>query len=100
RRQVWWDEAKQSWVGVDVPDFKVDSAPKDHLGPFIMNPDGVGRIFVPLGGLNDGPFPEYYHPINSPIAKPLHPNQSTPTGIDPNAFTPEFKGFLVKIEKV
>ena len=22
RRQVWWDEAKQSWVGNDVPDFK------------------------------------------------------------------------------
>ena len=27
-------------------------------------------------------------------------NQLTPTVIDPNAFTPEFKGFLVKIEKV
>jgi formate dehydrogenase major subunit len=26
-------------------------------------------------------------------------NQLTPTVIDPNAFTPEFKGFLVKIEK-
>jgi formate dehydrogenase major subunit len=26
-------------------------------------------------------------------------NQLTPTIIDPNAFTPEFKGFLVKIEK-
>ena len=38
RRQVWWDEAKQSWVGDDVPDFKADSAPKDHMGPFIMNP--------------------------------------------------------------
>ena len=27
-------------------------------------------------------------------------NQLTPTVIDPNAYTPEFKGFLVKIEKV
>jgi formate dehydrogenase major subunit len=26
-------------------------------------------------------------------------NELTPTVIDPNAFTPEFKGFLVKIEK-
>ena len=43
RRQVWWDEAKQSWVGNDVPDFKPDSQPKDHMGPFIMNPEGVGR---------------------------------------------------------
>jgi formate dehydrogenase major subunit len=77
RRQIWWDEAKQSWVGNDVPDFKPDSPPKDHLGPFIMNPEGVGRIFVPLGGLNDGPFPEHYEPIESPILNPLHPNQSS-----------------------
>src|SRR6267143_1399717 len=76
RRQIWWDEAKQSWVGHDVADFKPDSPPKDHLGPFIMNPEGVGRIFVPLGGLNDGPFPEHYEPIESPIANPLHPTQS------------------------
>ena len=26
-------------------------------------------------------------------------NRLTPTVIDPNAFTPEFKGFLVKLEK-
>jgi formate dehydrogenase major subunit len=76
RRQVWWDEAKQSWVGNDVPDFKADSAPKDHMGPFIMNPEGVGRLFVPLGAMADGPFPEHYEPIESPIANPLHPNQS------------------------
>jgi formate dehydrogenase major subunit len=77
RRQVWWDEAKQSWVGNDVPDFKVDSAPKDHMGPFIMNPEGIGRLFVPLGPMNDGPFPEFYEPIESPIANILHPNQSS-----------------------
>jgi formate dehydrogenase major subunit len=77
RRQVWWDEAKQTWVGSDVPDFKADSPPKDHMGPFIMNPDGVGRLFVPLGGMQDGPFPEFYEPIESPIANPLHPNQSS-----------------------
>jgi formate dehydrogenase major subunit len=75
RRQVWWDEAKQTWVGNDVPDFKVDSAPKDHMGPFIMNPEGIGRLFIPLG-LNDGPFPEFYEPIESPIANILHPKQS------------------------
>ena len=27
-------------------------------------------------------------------------NVLTPTVIDPNAYTPEFKGFLVKLEKV
>ena len=76
RRQVWWDEAKQSWVGNDVPDFKADSAPKDHMGPFIMTPEGTARLFVPLGGLNDGPFPEHYEPFESPIDNPLHPSQS------------------------
>ncbi len=76
RRQVWWDEGKQLWVGNDIPDFKPDSAPKDHMGPFIMNPEGIGRLFVPLGGMADGPFPEHYEPIESPIANPLHPNQS------------------------
>ena len=77
RRQVWWDDAKQSWVGNDVPDFKPDSQPKDHMGPFIMNPEGVGRLFVPLGAMADGPFPEFYEPIESPIANPLHPKQSS-----------------------
>jgi formate dehydrogenase major subunit len=76
RRQVWWNESGR-WVGNDVPDFKVDSPPKDHMGPFIMNPEGIGRLFGPLGAFQDGPFPEYYEPIESPIANPLHPAQST-----------------------
>ena len=73
RKQVWWNEAAQKWVGNDVPDFKPDSKPKDHMGPFIMNPEGVGRIFVPLAIMADGPFPEHYEPIESPIPNPLHP---------------------------
>ena len=76
RKQVWWNEAAQKWVGNDVPDFKPDSKPKDHMGPFIMNPEGVGRIFVPLAIMADGPFPEHYEPIESPVPNPLHPNQS------------------------
>jgi formate dehydrogenase-N alpha subunit len=77
RRQVWWSEAQQKWVGNDVPDFKADSNPKDHMGPFIMNPEGVGRIFAPLAAFADGPFPEHYEPVESPTANPLHPKQST-----------------------
>ncbi|MGB9236710.1 MAG: formate dehydrogenase-N subunit alpha [Terriglobales bacterium] len=77
RRQVWWNESAQAWAGNDVPDFKADSAPQDHMGPFIMNPEGVGRIFAPLGAFADGPFPEHYEPIESPVLNPLHPNQST-----------------------
>jgi len=76
RRQVWWSEATQKWAGNDVPDFKADSNPKDHMGPFIMNPEGVGRIFAPLGAFAEGPFPEHYEPTESPIDNPLHPGQS------------------------
>ncbi|HLJ89607.1 MAG TPA: molybdopterin dinucleotide binding domain-containing protein, partial [Candidatus Angelobacter sp.] len=76
RRQVWWNEAQQKWLGNDVPDFKADSAPRDHMGPFIMNPDGVGRLFVPLSAMADGPFPEHYEPTESPTENILHPEQS------------------------
>jgi formate dehydrogenase major subunit len=76
RKQVWWNESAQSWAGNDVPDFKADSHPREHMGPFIMNPEGVGRIFGPLGAFADGPFPEHYEPIESPIQNPLHPQQS------------------------
>ena len=77
RKQVWWNEASGKWGGNDVPDFKVDSHPKDHMGPFIMNPEGVGRLFVPIGAVADGPFPEHYEPTESPVENPLHPQQST-----------------------
>ena len=57
--------------------LKPDSKPGDHMGPFIMNPEGVGRLFAPLAAFAEGPFPEHYEPIESPIANPLHPGQST-----------------------
>jgi formate dehydrogenase major subunit len=91
RRQVWWNEAQQKWVGNDVPDFKVDSKPTDHMGPFIMNPEGVGRIFAPLAAFADGPFPEHYEPVESPVANPLHPNQSN------NPVAKKFKSDLDKL---
>ena len=76
RKQVWWNEAAGKWVGNDVPDFKADSHPKEHLGPFIMNPEGVGRLFAPIGVLAEGPFPEHYEPIESPTKNLFHPEQS------------------------
>ena len=77
RKQVWWNESTQLWMGNDVPDFKPDSNPKDHMGPFIMNAEGVGRIFGPLAAFADGPFPEHYEPIESPVQNALHPKQSS-----------------------
>jgi formate dehydrogenase major subunit len=94
RRQVWWNEGAARWVGNDVPDFKSDSKPADHMGPFIMNPEGIGRLFGPLTAFHDGPFPEHYEPIESPIANPLHPERSNnpvakkPTGSGEKYGTP------------
>jgi formate dehydrogenase major subunit len=76
RKQVWWNEAAQKWVGNDVPDFKADSNPKDHMGPFIMNAEGVGRIFAPLAAFADGPFPEFYEPFESPVQNLFHPERN------------------------
>jgi formate dehydrogenase major subunit len=76
RKQIWWNEKAQLWTGVDVPDFKPDSPPKDHMGPFIMTAEGVGRIFAPLAAFADGPFPEHYEPFESPVGNALHPAQA------------------------
>jgi formate dehydrogenase major subunit/formate dehydrogenase-N alpha subunit len=57
---------------MDVADYS-QAAPGSHVGPFIMNPEGVARLFS-LDKMNDGPFPEHYEPIESPIGtNPLHP---------------------------
>jgi formate dehydrogenase major subunit len=75
RPGIQWDGAK--WVG-DVPDYPPTMKPltQDPSAwlPFIMNGEGVGRLFS--NSLNDGPFPEHYEPVESPIQNPLHPNQS------------------------
>jgi formate dehydrogenase major subunit len=73
RALISWNGA--AWSGVDVPDYKVDEDPALGMGPFIMNPEGVGRFFV-RGTMSDGPFPEHYEPLESPLAvNPLHPQQ-------------------------
>lgn len=63
---IKWNGEK--WVG-DVPDIKPDSKPGE-FGPFIMNPEGVGRLFA--AGLNDGPFPEHYEAYEAPVDNLLH----------------------------
>jgi formate dehydrogenase major subunit len=67
RPGIVWNGEK--WVG-DVPDFKVDSPP-GQFGAFIMNAEGVGRLFAP--SLADGPMAEHYEPIEAPVDNILHP---------------------------
>jgi len=71
----------QKWVG-DVPDYKPDAAPEQGLGAFTMLAEGVARLFVP-GQFVDGPFPEHYEPVESPIPNPLHPLQSSNPAVKP-----------------
>ena len=70
-----------TWTG-DVPDYPATMNPKDPAAwlPFIMNGEGVGRLFS--NSMLDGPFPEHYEPYEAPIPNPLHPNVSE----DPVAF--------------
>ncbi|ROM24869.1 formate dehydrogenase-N subunit alpha [Pseudomonas protegens] len=74
RKIIGWDGSR--WSGIDVPDFPVNLAPGTQANPFIMLPEGLGRLFS-VGAMNDGPFPEHYEPTESPLAhNPLHPNVS------------------------
>jgi formate dehydrogenase major subunit len=71
RALVSWNGKR--WGGADVPDYKVDAAPGDGMGPFIMNAEGVGKLFA-LGGMAEGPFPVHYEPFETPLAaNPLAP---------------------------
>ncbi|WP_233977008.1 formate dehydrogenase-N subunit alpha [Pectobacterium versatile] len=64
----------QKWQGIDVPDFAATVPPGKDTGPFIMLPEGLARLFS-VDKLVDGPFPEHYEPIESPIGtNPLHPS--------------------------
>ncbi|MDC7690258.1 formate dehydrogenase-N subunit alpha [Vogesella indigofera] len=71
RKLIGWNGEK--WSGADIPDFKADAGPDSGMNPFIMNPEGVARLFC-TDKLADGPFPEHYEPMESPIGtNPLHP---------------------------
>ncbi|GJE41536.1 Formate dehydrogenase-O major subunit [Methylobacterium soli] len=93
KKMIWWDEEKETWTGLDVPDFVETKRPDyrpdwskrphgmDALGgndPFIMEADGKSQLFVPTG-LKDGPLPTHYEPIESPVKNPLYGQQFNPT---------------------
>jgi formate dehydrogenase major subunit len=65
-----------NWVG-DVPDGPWPPMADLENGkyPFIMKPDGLAALFGP--GLADGPFPEFYEPLEGPLPKNLLSKQLT-----------------------
>jgi formate dehydrogenase major subunit len=96
KRYVWWDEAQKRWTGYDVPDFIADRPPSyrpppdaqgtatiSGIDPFIMQADGKGWLFAPVG-LRDGPLPTHYEPQESVIENPLYPQQCNPARMEWN----------------
>ncbi|HZX97747.1 MAG TPA: molybdopterin-dependent oxidoreductase [Myxococcales bacterium] len=89
---IQWDKTQKKWVGIDVPDVpdptKGPDTPEGHQ-PFRMGAEGVGKLmantyedpdakepgmprdvaYVP----KDGPLPEFYEPVESPVSNLLHP---------------------------
>jgi formate dehydrogenase major subunit len=89
---IRWDPAQKRWTGIDTPDVRDPrKGPDTYEGglTFRGNPEGVGRLLAapyedPRSGEKglprdvayvpkDGPFPEFYEPVESPIANPMHP---------------------------
>jgi formate dehydrogenase major subunit len=76
RPGIQWDAAAGKWTG-DVPDYPATADPANPASPlpFIMTGEGMGRLFS--NGVADGPFPEHYEPVESPVQNPLHPQVSS-----------------------
>ena len=90
KRYVWWDATQGRWTGYDTPDFGATTAPDydppddatadkalDGRSPFVMQADGKGWLFAP-SGLDDGPLPTHYEPVESPVTNPLYGRQTNP----------------------
>jgi formate dehydrogenase major subunit len=104
---IWWDEAQKKWTGHDTPDVPVPTDGPDTPNgqrPFRMTAEGVGRLMAApykhpdpavqgalprdsSTALGDGPFPEFYEPVESPVANSLHPK----TAINPALKYPRLK---------
>ena len=89
---VSWNGEK--WVNNDVPDFAAadaatgaavppeDSASGVNKGPFLMmdwKESQLGLLFT--NKTNEGPFPEHYEPVESPVKNPLNGAQNNPAAV-------------------
>ncbi|MEY2489777.1 MAG: formate dehydrogenase major subunit [Verrucomicrobiota bacterium] len=90
KKLVWWDPAQRKWDGIDVPDFVPDKSPEfrpsgnesglDAIpgdAPFMLHEDGLGWLYVP-SGLQDGPMPTHYEPLESPVKNALYSRDTNP----------------------
>ena len=76
RPVIVWNSLQKKWEG-DVPDGGAPPIDDDKGAyPFIMLPEGVGRLYAL--NMKDGPFPEHYEPVESPIRNVLSKVQNNP----------------------
>ncbi len=91
KKLVWWDPQAGRWTGGDAPDFPIDKTPHfkptgtesglDAIpgdGPFILHEDGLGWLYV-AKGLQDGPIPTHYEPLESPMRNEFYIRDTNPT---------------------
>ncbi|MGE3293721.1 MAG: formate dehydrogenase-N subunit alpha, partial [Geminicoccaceae bacterium] len=90
RKLIEWDGSR--WSGYDVPDISPTAAP-ETVGPFIMNPEGVSRLFT-RAMMRDGPFPVHYEPFESPVENLVAP------GVRGNPVARVFKDDLAQFAAV
>ncbi len=69
---IWWNAMKKVWAG-DIPDGGGDPGAKY---PFIMVNHGHAQLFA--AGMNDGPFPEHYEPLESQVKNTMSTVQVSP----------------------
>jgi formate dehydrogenase major subunit len=90
KKLIWWDQAQRKWTGVDNPDFPVEKSPEfrpagNEVGldairgdaAFILHEDGLGWLYV-ASGLQDGPIPTHYEPLESPVHNALYSRDTNP----------------------
>lgn len=70
---IRWTGPAGKWFGGDVPDGSWSPGTKH---PFIMKPDGHGQLWAAT--LVDGPLPEHYEPLESPVPNLLSSQQANP----------------------
>ena len=69
---IRWNKETKKWEG-DVPDGGWAPGTKH---PFIMRPEGLACVFS--ASLADGPFPEHYEPVESPVDNLMSKTQVNP----------------------
>lgn len=73
-----WDGTK--WSKNDVPDFNAKVPPAETADKaFIMLPKGQARLFA--AGVKDGPMPEHYEPVESPVKNRMSGQQYNPGAV-------------------